>query len=743
MVALLGAIRNASAYRCVTAFPTRGLKTSRPFCANANVYDAPKTARKRTITKKQYPDLPKACLQADGCAAEPLGEWRGGLEPKAVADDFTQVKNRENTATMHKSLEKRRARKRKSADQEGVATDKLPPEPEQPRNRLATEILDNLSKFPHCILLTRVGQFYESYFDQAKEVSRLLNIKLTQRTWDGQRIWMCGFPLMHLDKYLKILVQHQKRFIALCEEFPRLPQGGSKDGFDRRVVRVVTPGTLIDEPFLNAYENNYLLAIADSKMPVGESTGTHSAELGLAWIDVSTGEFFTKSISLDGLRDELVRIGPREVVIDEDSMSDELHPVRKIMTEEDCFASYFSHAHHLPPLALDLTAADGPGADDVTSHLTQYQGPAGTALTTLEVGAITLLTGFLRANLLDHMPQLSSPSRETTGGRMQIDAHTIKALEIREGINDGLSGSLLSAVKRTVTSSGTRLLSRWLCSPSTSLSEINARQSLVAFFHTRTYLREDIAQALADLEDATRIIQKFLLGRGQPSDLSAIRSAINTWNLVKNRIELEKTMEDRDHGCTKEVEWSSIDALINDMHDLGQLSRMLESSLPVSGGSNSTAPGEGMDPHDNNMPGIMPPFSPRSINTQPSFGETNWSIHPSFSEKLTTLHAKLVELMIRREQLERQLQFDYDAPSLTLRSSPGYGMHIHIARGKRDSAKLNASSLFVPISQNNSTNVYLHKDWSQLGAEIVDTTTAIYAAEREAFDTLRNEAISH
>ena len=83
----------------------------------------------------------------------------------------------------------------------------------------------------------------QSYFDQAAEVATLLNIKLTKKSWDGQRILMAGFPIMHLHKYLKVLVQDHSRLVALCEEFPKDPAVGAKAGFDRRVVRIVTPGS--------------------------------------------------------------------------------------------------------------------------------------------------------------------------------------------------------------------------------------------------------------------------------------------------------------------------------------------------------------------------------------------------------------------------------------------------------------------------------------------------------------------
>lgn len=271
---------------------------------------------------------------------------------------------------------------------------------------------------------------------------------------------MCGFPLLHLDKYLKILVQSQKRFVAMCEEFPRDPQLVAKGGFDRRVVRIVTPGTLIDEAFLNPYENNYLLAIGRSSSGSAPAQMTSSESVGLAWIDVSTGEFFTKTTSVDGLRDELVRICPREVVLSGKSGADPDDTIKSVIHEEGLFVSYCSTP---VPAELSSLAPVPDGTDDVTSHF-ETRTPRASAVTEPEAMAIALLTAFMQANLLEHMPTLSSPSRETSSGRMQIDSHTVRALEIREGLSDGgTTGSLLSVVKRTVTSGGTRLLARWLC----------------------------------------------------------------------------------------------------------------------------------------------------------------------------------------------------------------------------------------------------------------------------------------
>jgi len=303
----------------------------------------------------------------------------------------------------------------------------------------------------------------QSYFDQAVEIARLLNIKLTSRKWNGERVAMCGFPIPHIDRYLKILVQQEHRFVAMCEEFPRYDSYGLKE-FERRISRIVTPGTLIDESFIDPYNNNYLLAI---HVPL---TTPPPESIGLAWIDISTGEFFSKECAFETLKDELARLAPHEIVLEESMKQHTEHPIVAALKEADRLVSYCSST--VPP------SGDTP----ITSGSSQVQGTfnqtvISTRSQTLaelsreadsvpdqETSAIQLLTKFLQANLLEHMPLLNSPRHEDIRDRMQIDAHTIQGLEIREAGHEGSAkGSLLSVVKRTLTSGGTRLLSRWLC----------------------------------------------------------------------------------------------------------------------------------------------------------------------------------------------------------------------------------------------------------------------------------------
>ena len=283
---------------------------------------------------------------------------------------------------------------------------------------------------------------------------------------------MCGFPLIHLDRHLKTLVQHEKRFVAMCEEFPRYTNSGTKE-FDRRVSRIITPGTLIDESFLNPLENNYLVAISLSKQNDVKSP------VGLAWIDVSTGEFFSERCTLESLQDELARLAPREIVLDNVFKTLRNHPIFTSLSEDSsCLIAYPSSTRianpdkgenaTTTPLSIKSLNEDDP--TDLDSNVKQYIANLmdhmdyAESLAPEEASAISLLTAYLEETMLEHMPLLTSPLREGVQERMHIDAHTIKGLEIRESVYDGgTKGSLLSVLKRTVTNGGTRLLARWLC----------------------------------------------------------------------------------------------------------------------------------------------------------------------------------------------------------------------------------------------------------------------------------------
>jgi DNA mismatch repair ATPase MutS len=391
-------------------------------------------------------------------------------------------------------------------------------------------------------------------------------------------VHMCGFPLNQLDRHLKTLVQSCNRFVALCEEFP--PTGAGEE-FTRRVVRVITPGTLIDESFLNKCENNYLLSIS--------SSGT--GRFGLAWIDVSTGEFYSQSTMLECLRDDICRIGPREVILAKDSDGGIDPDVRNALADEASITTTIVDALDSSSDAAPLPAPGEQEIDpqDISAPLS-YTGE--------ELQAIRFLNSVLQSRLLEHMPILSSPIRQNVSARMQIDSHTIYALEIKEAMREGgTHGSLLNTIRRTVTSGGTRLLSRWLCespvfighnhclssfidksnvlgSPSTSLDEIHARQSVVAVLQAMPHLRADLLQLLKQTRDVSRIVQRFILRKGDKEDLIAIKDAVHMWTLIQKRVSCEpEHVSSPSIGNGQMEDWGKLEALIGRMKDLMVLAR--------------------------------------------------------------------------------------------------------------------------------------------------------------------------
>lgn len=272
---------------------------------------------------------------------------------------------------------------------------------------------------------------------------------------------MCGFPVAHLDKYLKILVQEEQRSVAMCEEFPIQTIPAVKE-FSRRIARIITPGTLIDESFLDTSRNNFLLAVTHKNYAVVEGM-SHDVlmrqAIGLSWIDISTAEYFSKESTCEALLDDLARISPREVVLDACISSFKAHPIFKALSEMEAIT--VSYTTPLPTSTKSSIATQR-CADCYCSIAPLNNHSAAFSLE--EISAISLLNTFLQETLLENMPVLPAPTRDKSVDHMKMDIHTIKALEIQENMQDGKKkGSLLNVIKRTVTQGGTRLLSRWLC----------------------------------------------------------------------------------------------------------------------------------------------------------------------------------------------------------------------------------------------------------------------------------------
>ena len=266
---------------------------------------------------------------------------------------------------------------------------------------------------------------------------------------------MAGFPYFQLDRYLKILVEEHQKYVALCEEYRKpVDDFSSKLEFERRVVRIITPGTLIDERFMDPYENNFLLAVyTPDAASIGN--GLEAENVGLAWLDLSTGDFYTQQTDISALPGDVARIAPREILLNEDLRSDRSHALFSSIEEEKHFITYE------PFTDLSLTAVP-PSWDTLLESPIPPR--IAKAFTLPEIRAAEVLLRSVKNKLMGTNMRIQPPIRKSKQDIMMIDANTLRALEIKRTLREGnIRGSLLSAIRRTVTKSGARLFADMIC----------------------------------------------------------------------------------------------------------------------------------------------------------------------------------------------------------------------------------------------------------------------------------------
>ncbi|TFB05569.1 MutS-like protein [Trichoderma ghanense] len=640
-----------------------------------------------------------------------------------------------------------------------IAADPLPAE-EQNGRAYPTVVLQarrNMDKFEKCVLLTRVGGFYELYFEHAEEYAPLLNLKLASKKTNAGNVPMefvkAGFPFMNLDRFLKMLVQDLNRHVAVAEEFPNDASEKIKSGglmHDRRVTRVITPGTLIDENFMDPYVNNYIMAIHISQGAAAESThstaasslnhasdaaSTGTAPIGLAWLDLSTGQFFTQSTTLSSLPSILSRIAPRELVLEQTFELRKDHHIFSLLTDD----------RHLVTFSPHESLAN---LDDWEPFLESEISKASRAtFTEDEIVAGGLVLNYVRNTLQGLSMKLQPPLRYDNMQIMTIDKNSLRALEIKQTIRDGLfRGSLLHAIRRTVTKSGARLLNEWLGSPSTSLDVIEARQDLVARFIEAKDLKDSLVTLLRRSHDCHRLIQKFALGRGGPDDLlglaNSIRAAADMTALLKEASAKKHTSSSPD--CL---------AKLASRIDLGEplkLAHQIQESIDEEGIAQQqvAAAAEAEEiaalaqdvvssegtPED--AATLLKGKKKKATTIREIYGEDNepWIMKPVASKELQKLHDELASLIEDKAKLGEALRERFGASTLTLKWASGIG---HIAHIKGKDAKNFAE--IKTVSSSRSTKTFQVPEWTTLGLHLDQAKLRIRREEQRVFQALREQ----
>jgi DNA mismatch repair protein MutS len=359
-------------------------------------------------------------------------------------------------------------------------------------------------QYPDYLLLFRMGDFYELFGEDARIASRDLGIALTSRSKGDSAVPLAGIPYHALDNYLGRLIRAGHR-VAICEqvEDPKQAKGVVK----RDVVRLVTPGTLTDQTLLEQREGNYLAAVFTD-----EDAGSE-AEAGLAWVELSSGLFHAMSIPGDKVVDELLRIGPAEVIFPD------MEPRRPAWSETVRQISAAAMTPR-PPWAFEAQGAaqmlhEQFGVVTLEGFGFEESEPALSA-----AGAVIEYLRETQKYSLVHIRALRKFQREQY---MIIDANTLRCLEIHRTLRSGKrEGSLLACLDRTCTGLGSRLLERWLTYPLVGYSGIMARHKAVGYFVEDRDRLSQVRSALGECAQIDRIAANIALARVRPRELVAL-----------------------------------------------------------------------------------------------------------------------------------------------------------------------------------------------------------------------------
>ena len=367
------------------------------------------------------------------------------------------------------------------------------------------QFLDLKAKHPDAVMLFRCGDFYETYSTDAVVASEILGITLTKRAnGKGKTIEMAGFPHHALDTYLPKLIRAGKR-VAICDQLedPKL----TKKLVKRGITELVTPGVSINDNVLNYRENNFLAAVHCGK-----------GACGVAFLDISTGEFLTAEGPFDYVDKLLNNFAPKEVLFERG---------KRLMFEGNFGSKFFTF--ELDDWVFTETSA----REKLLKHF-EVKNLKGFGVEHLKNGIIAsgAILQYLIMTQHTQIGHVTSLARIEENKYVRLDKFTVRSLELMGSMNDGGS-SLLNVIDKTISPMGARLLKRWLVFPLKDVQPINERLNVVEYFFRQPDFKELIEEQLHLIGDLERIISKVAVGRVSPREVVALKVALQAIEPIK------------------------------------------------------------------------------------------------------------------------------------------------------------------------------------------------------------------
>ena len=379
--------------------------------------------------------------------------------------------------------------------------------------------LDTKEKYKDCILFYRLGDFYEMFFEDAKTVARELELTLTgKECGQAERAPMAGVPFHAADNYIARLIEKGYK-VAICEQLedPKQAKGMVK----RDVVRVVTPGTVMEANLLDEKKNNYIMSVFKKGI-----------YFGLAVCDITTGDFYTSKImgenNYAALIDEISKFNPAEIIVNKMlfESSEEITGIRKR------FGSYITNLQEeafkedTQSLLENYTFIENERKlENLDNHL-------------LEVSSINALLDYLNQTQKMKLEHINLIHIYSTNRYMALDITARRNLELTERMHDkSKKGTLLWVLDKTLTSMGGRLLRRWINEPLVNVSEINSRLEAVEELKDNLILRGEISNNLKYVYDIERLVGKIAYGNSNARDLVSLKNSLKQLPEIKQMLE--------------------------------------------------------------------------------------------------------------------------------------------------------------------------------------------------------------
>ena len=380
-------------------------------------------------------------------------------------------------------------------------------------------------QYPQAIVFFRLGDFYETFDEDAKLASRELEIVLTSRGMGkGYKVPMAGIPYHALDNYLAKLIGRGYK-VAICEQLTK--PGEMKGLVQREVVRLVTPGTVVEPGLLDSKSNNYLVSLVWGEEGVG-----------IAYVDITTSEFATAQLPPHRLIPELERLKPSEIITAESAKLPDLGLNISLTRLED----YWFETEVARQTILEhfgATTLDGYGCAQLP----------------LAVSAAGAIIHYIQETQKGVLGQLTRLTTYSTENFMALDVQTQRNLELFQSSRTGsTSGSLLSIIDLTKTAMGGRLLRRWLGQPLLDIKELNKRQDAIAWFAENTLPRHQVVSSLGDVADVERLINRIKSGIALPRELIALRRSLDVVPELQKALAPVGWLKDELKPCPEVVE---------------------------------------------------------------------------------------------------------------------------------------------------------------------------------------------